>query len=296
MYFCCEISGLLPFIMDIIYDIPSVKSKLKYYKTQGLKIGLVPTMGALHKGHISLIEKSLQETDITCCSIFVNPTQFNNNQDLQRYPRPLEKDLQLLSESGCHIAFIPDDKEIYPFQPTLKLNFGLLETVMEGLYRPGHFNGVGIIVSKLFNIIQPDNAYFGQKDLQQYLIIKKLVTDLSFDLKLSSVPIQRDPDGLAMSSRNARLSDEQRKIAPKIYEGLRYGKELLLKGISIELVKKEVEIFFNSHESISLEYFEVVDGESLQPLTYFSKDKPVAICIAAFLGDVRLIDNLLLFS
>ncbi|HYG40499.1 MAG TPA: pantoate--beta-alanine ligase [Cytophagales bacterium] len=282
--------------MDIIYDIPTVKSKLKFYKNQNLKIGLVPTMGALHKGHLALVEKSLEENDITCCSIYVNPAQFNNSSDLLKYPRPIENDIQLLSEIGCHVVFNPNDKEMYPFQPLIKFDFGHLENVMEGKFRPGHFNGVGIVVSKLFNIIQPDNAYFGQKDLQQFLIIRQLVKELSFDLKLNSVQIQRDPDGLAMSSRNVRLNTAQRKVAPKIYEGLELAKKLLLTGNSIALTQDEVKAFFNSYPEISLEYFEVVHGETLQSLTDFSDYIPVALCIAAFVGDVRLIDNLLLFS
>lgn len=282
--------------MDIIHDIPSIKSKVRFYKSKNFKIGLVPTMGALHKGHMALIRKSLEENDITCCSIYVNPTQFNNTEDLIKYPRPIKDDIKLLSEVGCQMAFIPEDKEMYPSKPTLKFDFGDLEKVMEGRFRPGHFNGVGLVVSKFFNIVEPDNAYFGQKDLQQFLIIKQLVKDLSFTLNLQSVPIERELDGLAMSSRNSRLSFEQRKIAPKIYEGLLIAQDFLLKGRSIVETQKEVIDFFAKTYGISLEYFEVVNGETLEIITEFEEGKTVALCIAAYIGDVRLIDNLLLFS
>jgi pantoate--beta-alanine ligase len=282
--------------MEIIDDIPTIKSKVKSYRSNNLSVGLVPTMGALHKGHLSLIRKSLEENDITCCSIYVNPTQFNNTQDLKKYPRPIEDDIQLLKETGCHVVFLPKDEEIYPSLPSIKIDFGNLGTVMEGKFRPGHFNGVGIIVSKLFNIIQPNAAYFGQKDLQQYLIIKQMVTDLSFDLELKSVPIERDTDGLALSSRNIRLNVEQRALAPKLYEALLIAREELLNGNSIETAKQKVINHLKPYPSIQLEYFEVADAEELSTLTHIDSKKPTALCIAAFIGDVRLIDNLLLFS
>jgi pantoate--beta-alanine ligase len=282
--------------MEIIDDIPTIKSKVKSYKTNNLSLGLVPTMGALHKGHLSLIRKSREENDITCCSIYVNPTQFNNPQDLKKYPRPIDKDILLLQENGCDVVFIPKDEEVYPNLPSIKFNFGKLETVMEGKFRPGHFNGVGIIVSKLFNIIKPDAAYFGQKDLQQFLIIKQMVKDLSFDLELKSVPIERDADGLALSSRNVRLNEEQRSIAPKLYEALLIGKDLLLKGATIAVAKEKVSDYLKPYHAIQLEYFEVSDGENLESIEKIDKNRPVALCIAAFVGDVRLIDNLLLFS
>jgi pantoate--beta-alanine ligase len=282
--------------MDVIYDISSIKTKVKSFKSNNFRVGLVPTMGALHKGHLSLIKRSIEENEITCCSIYVNPTQFNNKDDLKKYPRPIENDIKLLEESGCNLVFIPNDEEMYPSLPNLKFDFGHLETVMEGKFRPGHFNGVGIVVSKLFNIVNPDTAYFGQKDLQQFLIIKQMVRDLSFDLELRSVPIQRDSDGLALSSRNMRLNAEQRVVAPRLYEALLLGKELLLKGEQFELIQKNVERFLSQFKGIKLEYFEIADGDTLKSIKDTSESKTKALCIAAFVGDVRLIDNLLLFS
>jgi pantoate--beta-alanine ligase len=282
--------------MDVIHDISSLKSKVKSFKANNFQVGLVPTMGALHKGHLSLIKKSIQDNAITCCSIYVNPTQFNNKEDLKKYPRPIENDIKLLAESGCNLVFLPNDEEMYPALPNLKFDFGHLETVMEGSFRPGHFNGVGIVVSKLFNIVNPDRAYFGQKDLQQFLIIKQMVNDLSFDLELKSVPIERDRDGLALSSRNTRLTVEERAVAPRLYEALLLGKDLFEKGEHLQAIQRKVQSFLSQHKTIKLEYFEIADGETLKPLNLDSQAKTIALCIAAFVGDVRLIDNLLLFS
>ena len=204
--------------MQIFYSINTLQDYLKNQRRKGKSLGFVPTMGALHRGHLSLIEASKAENDLTICSIFVNPTQFNNPQDLAVYPRTLQADCEMLESVKCDVVFAPNAHDMYLTLPNLKFDFGDLERVLEGKFRPGHFNGVGIVVSKLFNIIQPDSAYFGQKDLQQCAIINRLVKDLSYNLKLNICPTQRETDGLAMSSRNRNLTPEQRKNAPEIYK------------------------------------------------------------------------------
>ena len=249
-------------------------------------------MGALHEGHISLIETAANQTDITVCSIFVNPTQFNNPEDLAKYPRTLEEDCKMLEEAGCSAVFAPTVDEMYPEQTMLTMNFGLLETVMEGASRPGHFNGVGIVVSKLFNIVQPHKAYFGQKDLQQVTVVKRLVADLSFNLELIVCPTVRENDGLAMSSRNRRLSEAERAHAPIIYKILLDAKEKILTGIDIEETKEAVQREFLVLAGFELDYFEVVNIKTLQPIHKIGAADTTALCIATFLGPVRLIDNI----
>ena len=279
--------------MQIFYSINSLQDFLKSQRKMGRSIGLVPTMGALHKGHLSLIDASKIQNDLTVCSIFVNPTQFNNQQDLAVYPRTLEADCQMLESVNCDVVFIPNAQDIYPTLPNLKFDFGDLERVMEGKFRLGHFNGVGIVVSKLFNIIQPDNAYFGQKDLQQCAIINRLVKDLSYNLKLNVCPTQRETDGLAMSSRNRNLTPEQRKIAPAIYKSLQKAVELLKNKNSSESVKLLIVNQLDNIEGINVEYFEISDFETLQPINELSEGK-TALCIAAFMGTTRLIDNVII--
>ncbi len=279
--------------MQIFYSINSLQDFLKSQRKMGRSIGLVPTMGALHKGHLSLIDASKIQNDLTVCSIFVNPTQFNNQQDLAVYPRTLEADCQMLESVNCDVVFSPNAQDIYPTLPNLKFDFGDLERVMEGKFRLGHFNGVGIVVSKLFNIIQPDNAYFGQKDLQQCAIINRLVKDLSYNLKLNVCPTQRETDGLAMSSRNRNLTPEQRKIAPVIYKSLQKAVELLKNKNSSESVKLLIVNQLDNIEGINVEYFEISDFETLQPINELSEGK-TALCIAAFMGTTRLIDNVII--
>ncbi|MTI37996.1 pantoate--beta-alanine ligase, partial [Fulvivirga lutimaris] len=201
--------------MQIFRDISSLQLSLNELKLERKTIGLVPTMGALHDGHAALLKASLAENDVTVCSIFVNPTQFNNDEDLKNYPRTYEEDIEFLKSFECDIVFNPSAEEMYPKSPSLKFNFADLEQSMEGSYRPGHFNGVAIVVSKLFNIVNPDRAYFGQKDLQQYRIISQLVEDLSYNIELRQIPIKRDENGLALSSRNKRLSTSGLKSARK---------------------------------------------------------------------------------
>ncbi len=278
--------------MQIFYSINTLQDYLKTQRKKGKSIGLVPTMGALHKGHLSLIEASKADNDLTICSIFVNPTQFNNPQDLAVYPRTLKADCVMLESAKCDVVFAPNAHDMYLTLPNLRFDFGDLERVMEGQFRPGHFNGVGIIVSKLFNIIQPNSAFFGQKDLQQCAIINRLVKDLSYNLKLNICTTQRESDGLAMSSRNRNLTTEQRKNAPEIYKSLQKAVELLKNKKSVIAVKGFITSYLDNIEGIEVEYFEISDFETLQPISELSERK-MAFCIAAFMGKTRLIDNVI---
>ncbi|WP_159474482.1 pantoate--beta-alanine ligase [Dyadobacter sp. 3J3] len=278
--------------MEVFTSIHSLKNFLSVQRLQNKSIGLIPTMGALHEGHISLIETAGTENDITVCSIFVNPTQFNNPEDLAKYPRTLEEDCKMLEEAGCSAVFAPTVNEMYPEPTMITMNFGLLETVMEGASRPGHFNGVGIVVSKLFNIVQPQRAYFGQKDLQQVTVVKRLVEDLSFNLELIVCPTVRENDGLAMSSRNRRLNETERAHAPIIYKILLDAQEKLLSGNDIEETKEAVQREFLVLAGFELDYFEVVNIKTLQPIHTIGAAGTTALCIATFLGPVRLIDNI----
>lgn len=276
--------------MELFESPLALLNYLKKERNSGKSIGFVPTMGALHDGHISLIQASNGENDLTVASIFVNPLQFNNKKDLELYPRNLEKDLEMLEKAGCNVVFFPSATEIYKDLPVLKLNFGKLEEVMEGQFRPGHFNGVAIVVSKLFHFVGPDKAYFGQKDLQQVCIIRQLVKDLSFPLTLVCCPILREKDGLAMSSRNTRLSSQNRPVASKIYEALQLAKKTLLSE-GIENTQKNVRNFLNQYKELELEYFEIADSETLEPVLNVKEHKQIALCIAVYLDGVRLIDN-----
>lgn len=273
-----------------------VKPLTKYLfkqKAAHRSIGLVPTMGALHRGHFALIAASKKKNDITVCSIYVNPTQFNQASDLKKYPRNLAEDKALLRSVGCDVLFCPSDEEMYPQPAKLKFDFGSLASLMEGKHRPGHFNGVATVVAKLFHQVKPHRAYFGQKDLQQYLIIKQMVMDLGFDLTLEQVPIVREDDGLALSSRNQRLTKKQRREAPQLYEGLKMAAAQLKQVKDISKVRKEVRKHFKKFEEIELEYFQIVNADNLQAIKTLGTEK-VVLCLAAYLGKVRLIDNLII--
>jgi len=254
-------------------------------------------MGALHVGHLSLIQASKAQNDITVCSIFVNPTQFNNPNDLQKYPRTLDKDTLLLEKVECDAIFCPEASEMYPDKSIMRFEFGHLDKVMEGAFRPGHFSGVGLVVSKLFNIIQPTRAYFGQKDWQQFAVIRRLVDELNFDLELTSVPTSREDDGLAMSSRNLRLTPEQRQVATVFYESLVAAKQALQQGKTVQETRALVQTKFDERH-VSLEYFELADSKNLNILENVKAfDAPPGqpiMCIAGFVGEVRLIDNMFL--
>ena len=278
--------------MEVFTSIQSLRSFLHQQRSQNKSIGLVPTMGALHEGHISLLDTAKSENEITVCSVFVNPTQFNNSEDLAKYPRTLEQDCRMLEEAGCSAVFAPSVDEMYPEPPVMTFNFGTLETVMEGASRPGHFNGVGIVVSKLFNIVQADRAYFGQKDLQQVSVIRQMISDLAFPVKLVVCPTVREVSGLAMSSRNQRLNAKEKDLASNIYQIITAAKDALVNGDAVESVKQSAVEKFLALPEFTLDYIEIVDVKTLLPLSRQKTAGSTAICVAAFLGPVRLIDNI----
>ncbi|GAB3653561.1 pantoate--beta-alanine ligase [Echinicola sediminis] len=254
-------------------------------------------MGALHEGHLTLVENAKDHSDLVIVSIFVNPTQFNNPDDLKKYPRTVEEDLKLLEQKQVDYVFLPAVEEMYTQPNQLKFDFGDLERILEGAFRPGHFNGVGVVVSKLFNIIKPDTAYFGQKDLQQVAIIRRLVLDLSFDVEIKVVPTIRENGGLAMSSRNRRLTDHQRKAALILFESMNSARNELLDGKPWFEVKKNISQKFNLEPLAELEYFELVKTNSLEIVSELNSSpenisEKYSICTAAYVGEVRLIDNL----
>jgi len=280
--------------MIIIKTIAENRQWLAEQRTSGKTIGFVPTMGALHKGHLNLVRRSCNENDITGCSIFVNPIQFNNPEDLLKYPRTIESDLELLEKTGCDVVFIPTVEEMYPEPLTGKYDFGDLERVMEGEQRPGHFNGVATVVKKLFDIFQPDRAYFGEKDFQQLRIIQALVEMENIPVEIIPCATVREADGLAMSSRNRRLSSAERKLAPEIYKSLLRIREMATKMPVTEV--KETSAAWLAHKGFKVDYFELVDSTTLDPIETWEESSSVIACVAAFLGKVRLIDNLILFA
>jgi pantoate--beta-alanine ligase len=284
-------------LMIIITTVKETKAFLSKQRSAGVTIGFVPTMGALHKGHLRLIKQSCAENDITVCSIFVNPIQFNNPEDLKKYPRTLTQDVKMLEEAGCNMVFNPSAEEMYPKGNSgdIDIDFGMLDKVMEGRYRPGHFKGVAIVVNKLFGIVGPTRAYFGKKDFQQLTIIKHMVKALSLPVEIISCETVRESDGLAMSSRNMRLSIAERNLAPRIYEVLCKVKDKLGKQPVREVKEWAIKKLEETSE-FRVEYFEIGDKESLLPMDNWShKDSAVAFT-AVNLGDVRLIDNIELFS
>lgn len=272
-------------------------------------VGFVPTMGALHKGHISLINAAKIQCDLVVCSIFVNPTQFNDLNDLKNYPRTFEADCKLLENAHCDVLFIPEVSELYTFEELeLKrekiedkswtegkmVDFGSLGEVMEGAHRPGHFNGVAQVVSKLFRIVEPDKAFFGQKDFQQLAIIRHMVKQLNMPIEIFACPIVRETNGLAMSSRNERLSTEERNLASLISKTLFEIKELQSIKTVAEL-RSLAEAQLEAEPKIELEYFEIADADTLQPITEYNQTKSAVACVALKLGNVRLIDNVVLY-
>lgn len=274
--------------MQVCHKIDELLSCVDTFKREGKSIGLLPTMGALHEGHLSLAKRAKEENDVFICSVFVNPIQFNNKEDLEKYPRDLEADVALLDGIGCDVVFAPSAEEVYAEEPTEKYSFGALEQVLEGPQRPGHFNGVATIVHKLFKWARPDRAYFGEKDYQQIAIVKDLVRQFSIPVQIVECPIYRDADGLATSSRNRRLSAKARKIAPKIHEIL-LKSATLAKDMSYSQIKSYVEGEFAMRKDFELEYFEVVDAKTLQPIRRPSENGAVG-CVAVWLDGVRLID------
>jgi len=260
----------------------------------GRRIGLVPTMGALHNGHLHLVQAAAADCDDVVASIFVNPTQFNNPDDLRLYPRLPEQDTALLAGAGCTALFMPSVEEMYPQPTALRFDFGPLERVMEGAHRPGHFNGVATVVSKLFHQARPHRAYFGQKDFQQVAVVRQLIADLSFDLELVVAPTIRETDGLAMSSRNRRLSAEARAVAPLLYQVLQAAAQQVRQGVAPAQVQAQALAALGQEPQFTPEYFEVADAQTLQPLASYEAGRPVVLCVAAHLGGVRLIDNIVL--
>ncbi|HEX9649080.1 MAG TPA: pantoate--beta-alanine ligase [Cyclobacteriaceae bacterium] len=281
--------------MKVFSTIKSLQNHLKSVRAQKRSIGLVPTMGSLHKGHHALIAQSRKENDVTVCSIFVNRKQFNNKKDLQKYPRNLANDLQFLKSWGCDTVFAPSEKEIYPnSEAELTINFGTVDKILEGKFRPGHFSGVGIIVSKLFNIVTPDRAYFGLKDIQQCFIIRHLVDELSFGVKLRFLKTVREENGLAVSSRNKRLSKKEFDVASDIFRILNLAKKEIMVTGDIKGGISNSKKILKGMKPIELEYMEPVNMKDFSIVTSeIQKDSRVAICVAAYVGEVRLIDNVI---
>jgi len=278
-----------------ILSAPSQLSRLLEKKRgDRLTVGLVPTMGALHSGHLKLISSSKQENDVTVVSIFVNPIQFNSSEDLNLYPRTLDKDLTLLKESKVDYIFIPHEKDLYPEKPSISIDFGNMASVLEGKFRPGHFEGVGIIVSKLLNIVNPTKAYFGLKDLQQFLLVRKMCHELNFPSEIIGVETVRETSGLALSSRNLRLSEKGKEIASTIYKGLKKVEEGIHRGDQLNLLLKESQDFYNRVDGLEIEYLEAINPSNLTSIISHKGLTELAVCFAGYVEGIRLIDNLYL--
>ena len=277
--------------MKVVSTVKELAMLLDTYRGEGKSIALVPTMGALHAGHVSLVERAVKENDVVVVSIFVNPTQFNDKNDLKNYPRTLDADCALLEGVGATVAFAPAVEEMYPAEDTRVFTFAPLDAVMEGTCRPGHFNGVAQIVSKLFYAVEPDRAYFGEKDFQQLAIIREMVRQLSLNVEIVGCPIVREPDGLAMSSRNTLLSADEREralvISRTLFDSLAFAKENTLAA-----TRAFVEDAINGTPGLELEYYQIVDGNTLQEIAEWEDSDFAVGCIALFCGKVRLIDNI----
>ena len=277
--------------MKVIHTIKDLQAELTVLRAQGKKVGLVPTMGALHVGHASLVKRSVSENGVTVVGVFVNPTQFNDKNDLAKYPRTLDADCRLLEDCGAAFAFAPSVEEMYPQPDTREFSYAPLDTVMEGAFRPGHFNGVCQIVSKLFDAIQPDRAYFGEKDFQQLAIIREMVRQMNYKLEIVGCPIVREEDGLALSSRNKRLSAQERENALNISRTL-FKSRTFATSHTVSETQKMVEEAIEAAPGLRLEYFEIVDGNTLQKVNSWEDAQYVVGCITVFCGEVRLIDNI----
>ncbi len=276
--------------MQIVYTKDELTDLIDHYKKRGNVIGFVPTMGALHDGHLSLVKESKKCSNVTIVSIFVNPTQFNDSEDLKRYPRTLSADIELLKNVNCDIVFVPSVKEIYPEEDSRKFDFGYIESIMEGAKRPGHFNGVAQVVSRLFDITTPDKAFFGMKDFQQIAIIRLMSEQLKYDLEIIACPIIREENGLAMSSRNKLLSEEHKKNAPHIYATLKKACNLASK-MSVADLKKWITDEINRNPFLQVEYVEIVDHTTLSVVQHWEGKGKKVICVAVYAGKIRLIDN-----
>jgi len=276
--------------MQVVKHINELRAVLNDKQKEGLSIGFVPTMGALHQGHLSLVEEAGKQSGFVVVSIFVNPTQFNDKSDLERYPRNLQKDVDLLEPTSCKLVFAPEPEEIYPEPDTRQFNFGTLEQVMEGRFRPGHFNGVAQVVSRLFEIVQPDKGFFGLKDFQQLAIINEMVKKLNLPVQIVSCPIIRETDGLAMSSRNLLLNPEQRNAAVHISATL-FKAANKTTELTVEELRQWVIETINENEYLNTEYFEIVNETTLLPVKSWDDQGSKVGCIAVHCGKIRLIDN-----
>lgn len=276
--------------MKIVNSIQELKRYLAEERQHNKQIGFVPTMGALHNGHLSLVKRCVEENDVCVVSIFVNPTQFNDKNDLATYPRTLDKDSALLESVGCDYVFAPTETEMYPEPDTRTFDFGTVSAVMEGARRPGHFNGVAQIVSKLFYAVEPDNAYFGEKDFQQIAVIRAMVKQLNIPVKINACPILREDDGLALSSRNVRLTPEQRQKAPLIARTLKESTNFAA-GKSVQETIDYVVNTINADPVMRVEYYEIVDGITMESIKDWSDTEYAVGCITVYCGEVRLIDN-----
>ena len=279
--------------MKLFRSIVELQNELFEVRKEGKTVGLVPTMGALHEGHASLVKRCVAENGVTVVSVFLNPTQFNDKKDLERYPRTLDADCRLLEECGADYVFAPSVEEMYPTPDTRHFDFPPVTTVMEGAHRPGHFNGVCQVVSRLFYIVRPDRAYFGEKDWQQIAVIKALVRYLELKLQIVECPTVREADGLAKSSRNTLLSADERKIAPKIYEALKASIEYA-KTHTVEETHDKVVADINAVDGLEVEYFSIVDGNTLLDVKSWDDSDYIAGCITVYCGKtpIRLIDHI----
>jgi len=277
--------------MQILTTAAGLQAYTEQARRAGQQVGLVPTMGALHAGHLQLVQAAREACNTVIATIFVNPTQFNNAEDFLLYPRVPEADAELLAAAGCTALFVPAVEEMYPQPAVLRFDFGALERVMEGAHRPGHFNGVATVVSKLFHLARPHQAFFGQKDWQQVAVIRQLVADLSFDLEIVACPTIREADGLAMSSRNRRLDAAARAAAPLLHQVLLAAADRVRQGEPPAQVRAAAEATLRQESLLTSEYIEVADAQTLQPLETYAAGRAVVLCLAAHLGGVRLIDN-----
>ena len=280
--------------MKVINKTSDLQAIIEQLKNDGKSIGLVPTMGALHKGHLSLVKNSISNNDITVVSIFVNPTQFNNPNDLASYPRTVEKDLELLQTVGCDVVFAPEADDIYSKSETdsrFEFDFEGLDKVMEGKFRPGHFNGVVQIVSKLFDLVRPDRAYFGEKDFQQLAIIRLMTRRYNLPIEIVPCPIVREDSGLALSSRNSLLKDNEKQVAQHIYAVLNESRQFVPQT-EVEELKQCVIAAIEQKPELKVEYFDIVDGHTLKSIGKWDESDYVVGCITVFCGNVRLIDNI----
>ena len=279
------------YTMEVISKITLLREGLSQLRSEGNSIGFVPTMGALHEGHASLVRRSVKENDVTVVSVFLNPTQFNDPKDLERYPRTLEADCRLLETCGADIVFAPSVKEIYPEPDTRQFSYPPTDSVMEGAMRPGHFNGVCQVVSKLFSYVEPDRVYLGEKDYQQIAVIRRMVDDLGFKVQIVPCPVVRQSDGLALSSRNALLSDEERVTAANIYRIMNESRSL---GLTVQQTHDYVVEEINSIPGLTVQYFSIVNGDTLADVSSWEDTQSIVGCITVFCGTkpIRLIDHI----